>query len=100
MRHSERQKCASLGRVLKLSIPRACSVIDAMLRAVVAPVLPCYGLGNPGTALKDSGALARKDFCDLLMENKVSFYSHFIMMLNSFCRSNYILWAESNIGDL
>lgn len=21
-------------------------------------------------------------------------------MLNSFCRSNYVLWAESNIGDL
>lgn len=34
------------------------------------------------------------------MESKVAFYGRFIMMLNFFCRSNYGLWAESNIGDV
>lgn len=38
--------------------------------------------------------------CDLVMKSKVSFYRRFIMMLNFFCRSNYVLGVESNTGDV
>ena len=46
------------------------------------------------------GALACEvcDPCHLATASKVSSYGRFIMTLHFFCRSNYVLWVESNLG--